>query len=203
MDQNGTDNVVHRTDGPAVTLTDGSEYWYKNGERHRDNDLPAILAADGSQQWYRDGNLHRDAAPTIITTTEQKCYHKGALHHIDQNYQEWFFKGKLHRTDGPAVIGTIDSGVHFEEWYLHGKRHRDNDQPADVSPTSQGWYKNGWCHRDGATRKFRLAETNFGLNKVVNTVLVDLLKLLYSNPVNAHPNTTCTDRALLLLTGNC
>jgi hypothetical protein len=28
---------------PAEIYSDGTQYWYKNGEIHRDNDMPAII----------------------------------------------------------------------------------------------------------------------------------------------------------------
>jgi hypothetical protein len=37
----------------------GSQFWFKNGERHRDNDLPAIIYSDGSKEWYNNGNRIR------------------------------------------------------------------------------------------------------------------------------------------------
>ena len=31
------------------------KHWYKNGKKHRDNDLPAVECKDGSKHWYNDG----------------------------------------------------------------------------------------------------------------------------------------------------
>jgi len=45
---------LHRTDGPAVTRTDGSQEWYLNDQLHR-TDGPAVIRSDGSQQWYIRG----------------------------------------------------------------------------------------------------------------------------------------------------
>jgi hypothetical protein len=39
---------------------DEMEQWYRNGKRHRDNDLPAIWTKSGLKMWYRDGILCRD-----------------------------------------------------------------------------------------------------------------------------------------------
>jgi hypothetical protein len=29
--------------------------WFKNGRRHRENDLPAVIDADGTRKWYNRG----------------------------------------------------------------------------------------------------------------------------------------------------
>ena len=46
---------------------DGTQYWYRIGQRHRDGDRPAVVWADGAQFWYRDGQLHRDGGrPAVV-----------------------------------------------------------------------------------------------------------------------------------------
>jgi hypothetical protein len=46
----------HRdNDLPALIETNGAKRWYKNGIRHRDNDLPAVIFPNGFQQWYKNG----------------------------------------------------------------------------------------------------------------------------------------------------
>ena len=47
--------VLHRLDGPAVEYTDGSKFWYKDGEQHR-LDGPAVIYANGASYWVVDGN---------------------------------------------------------------------------------------------------------------------------------------------------
>jgi hypothetical protein len=47
-------DLLHRTNGPAIIYLDGYEYWYFEGKRHR-TDGPAIIEADGSKQWWLDG----------------------------------------------------------------------------------------------------------------------------------------------------
>jgi len=45
------DGKRHREDGPAVINTAGLERWYKDGKRHRE-DGPATIYSEGSQYWY-------------------------------------------------------------------------------------------------------------------------------------------------------
>ena len=49
------DNVLHRTDGPAVEWGDGTKRWFLNGKLHR-TDGPAI--EDESPQWCVNGNQY-------------------------------------------------------------------------------------------------------------------------------------------------
>ena len=45
---------LHREDGPAVELTDGTKYWMINDQYHRE-DGPAIENANGDKHWYLNG----------------------------------------------------------------------------------------------------------------------------------------------------
>ena len=58
----------HRdNDQPAVIWVNGTKEWYQHGKRHRDNDKPAIVRADGSKEWYQNGEHHRDNdQPAVI-----------------------------------------------------------------------------------------------------------------------------------------
>jgi hypothetical protein len=56
------DGELHRSDGPAVELADGTKAWYSSGKRHRD-DGPAVERADGTKEWFREGK--QVAPPTF------------------------------------------------------------------------------------------------------------------------------------------
>jgi len=45
------DDELHREDGPAVIWPNGTQFWYINGKYHRE-DGPAIIRPDGTQYWY-------------------------------------------------------------------------------------------------------------------------------------------------------
>jgi len=50
-----------------------TQFWYKNGNFHRDNDLPAVIHTSGRKEWFKDGYLHRDNdLPAIIYDDEKK-----------------------------------------------------------------------------------------------------------------------------------
>jgi hypothetical protein len=45
---------LHREDGPAVTLPDGTEFWLKEGSLHR-TDGPAVIQSNSKKQWWIEG----------------------------------------------------------------------------------------------------------------------------------------------------
>ena len=57
--------AVHRTDGPAVIYSDGTETWYQHGKLHR-LDGPAVIHANGVEMWYYKGERHRTGGPAVI-----------------------------------------------------------------------------------------------------------------------------------------
>ena len=48
------EDQLHREDGPAYELADGTKKWWLNGQRHRE-DGPAIEWFDGYKEWYLNG----------------------------------------------------------------------------------------------------------------------------------------------------
>lgn len=71
---NGT---LHREDGPAIELADGSTEWYFNGKVHRE-DGPAIERQNGSKSWWRSGKLHREDGPAgVLADGSKEWYLEG------------------------------------------------------------------------------------------------------------------------------
>ena len=93
---------LHREDGPAIELADGSKAWYVDGKRHR-TDGPAIEWGNGHKEWYVDGECHRLDGPAIEREDGTKT---------------WYVYGKRHRLDGPAREWV--NGV--KEWYIMGRK---------------------------------------------------------------------------------
>jgi hypothetical protein len=74
-------NQYHREDGPAIEYTDGSKWWYLNGQRHRE-DGPAIEWDNGTKWWYLNGLCHREDGPAIeYANGDKRWYFRGK--HID------------------------------------------------------------------------------------------------------------------------
>jgi antitoxin component YwqK of YwqJK toxin-antitoxin module len=84
----------------------GNQWWFKNGKRHRDNDLPAVIFPNGAQYWYQNGEIHRDNdLPAIIKANGNQYWYKNGLKHRDN--------------DLPAIIRTDGT----QEWYKNGQRY--------------------------------------------------------------------------------
>jgi hypothetical protein len=94
--------------------SDCDRFWYKDGLKHRENDLPAVIYGIKSRnlRWYINGKKDREDAPAYINIGEED----------DKNGDEkweirWYREGLKHREDGPAVVksdGTM-------EWYKKGE----------------------------------------------------------------------------------
>jgi hypothetical protein len=81
-----------------VLLPDGTKFWFKNGEFHRE-DGPAIEFPDGFQYWCQDGLSRKKNGPKL-----------------------WFKNNKLHRLNGPAVENADGT----KECWIDGKRIKDD-----------------------------------------------------------------------------
>jgi len=68
------DGKLHRENGPAIKLANGSKEWYLDGKRHRE-DGPAIEYTSGSKEWYLHGKLHREDGPAVewVNGSKQWC----------------------------------------------------------------------------------------------------------------------------------
>lgn len=121
----------------AIVDFDGTKHWYKNNNRHRDNDKPAYEDADpnGTKKWYVENKLHRDNDKPAIECAS------GTKH--------WYINGKLHRViDDKPAIEDADGNKH---WYMNGKLHRaaGNDKPAsEYADGYKEWYIHGELQRN-------------------------------------------------------
>ena len=59
------DGMLHREDGPAVELSNGSKFWYIDNLHHR-IDGPASIWYNGDMAWWHYGKRHRLDGPAII-----------------------------------------------------------------------------------------------------------------------------------------
>ena len=119
---------IHRENGPAIIMADGTEKWFFNNKLHRDGDKPAIYNKDMTiVKYYKNGDCHRDGdMPAIFDKDGSTYYYKN---------------GKLHRDgDNPAIIG----GNGTQSYYKDNQLHRDGDKPAIISANGlKIYYING------------------------------------------------------------
>jgi hypothetical protein len=57
--------VMERLKHDVTVDEKGTERWFLNGKRHRE-DGPAVIYANGTQKWYRNDLLHREDGPAIV-----------------------------------------------------------------------------------------------------------------------------------------
>jgi hypothetical protein len=67
---------LHRIDGPAIELTNGTKYWYQNGVLHR-IDGPAVEYGNGNKAWWQNGKLHRIDGPAVYNGELKQFYLRG------------------------------------------------------------------------------------------------------------------------------
>ena len=63
---------LHRLDGPALILFDGTIGWFQNDKCHR-TDGPAIIREDGTEEWWINGK-HVVPIPNIICLLRKKLH---------------------------------------------------------------------------------------------------------------------------------
>ena len=72
------DGKLHREDGPAIELINGTKEWYLNDLLHRE-DGPACEYSSGDKEWWIDGYRHREDGPAVEWSN---------------GYKEWRYKDK-------------------------------------------------------------------------------------------------------------
>ncbi len=95
---------LHRLDGPAVEMTDGSKLWYVDGKIHR-LDGPAIECPDGYKQWYVDDKLHRLGGPAVEDADGYKAWYVNGELMTEKEFNEYIkpkpsCEGKVVEVDG-------------------------------------------------------------------------------------------------------
>ena len=90
--------------GPATLKN-----WFKDGRRHRDNDLPAVIDLGNYRMWFKDGKRHRgDDKPAIEYENGRKV---------------WFKNDNRHRDGGKPAVEYPDG---TKEWYKNGEQYYPN-----------------------------------------------------------------------------
>jgi hypothetical protein len=126
--------ALHREDGPARVLLDGTEEHYRNGRLHSYDDQPAVVSSTGEREWRRDGVPHRDGDQPA------KILADGSMFYIHD--------GQLDRAGGrPAVVSPNGR----TEYWVSGVRHRGlAEGPARIHPDGAEEY---WVHGQRVSRR--------------------------------------------------
>lgn len=84
------DGYLHRLDGPAIIHENGTEEWYVDGRRHRDNNLPAITYPNGGRAWFKHGRLHRLDGPAYEPTCPDQGFNMWAINGVSYKFPHEF-----------------------------------------------------------------------------------------------------------------
>ncbi len=84
---------LHREEGPAMGMTNGTKKWYRIGELHRE-DGPAVEWANGDKEWWINGRIHRADGPAI-----ERC----------NGDKEWWINGKRLKQPPIKLYSTISN----------------------------------------------------------------------------------------------
>ena len=82
----------------VVVTNDGAQYWYLNGQLHRE-DGPAIIYADGDQRWYLNDQLHREDGPAVIKANGSQRWYLN-----DEELTEQEFNNRNRPCVGKVVV---------------------------------------------------------------------------------------------------
>ena len=91
--------ILHRVDGPAMSFSDGTKAWYKDGLLHRIGG-PAFEYANGTQLWMVNGNYHRTDGPAVVYANGVQSYW---LNGIPVNEDEYPLRAAELSVDLPAA----------------------------------------------------------------------------------------------------
>jgi ribosomal protein L25 (general stress protein Ctc) len=85
--------------------TFGTQFWYKDGQQHRDGDLPAVIYATGDQLWYKNGKLHRDGdLPAAIYADGSQFYYKNSM----------YYTPEIQISENQEVVDNIINNFQFD-----------------------------------------------------------------------------------------
>ena len=114
-------NILHNENGPAyeTRYQNGviqQQYYFVNGEEHRDNDLPACIFYNDKgnvthEYWYKHGKQHRDNGPAVVH------YEDGVM-----AYTVWHKDGCVHNITGPATCINMNTNKIREYYYVEGRQ---------------------------------------------------------------------------------
>tara|TARA_R110002124_G_scaffold49351_3_gene144807 strand:+ start:4109 stop:4621 length:513 start_codon:yes stop_codon:yes gene_type:complete len=100
----------HREDGPALELYDGSKYWYLKGKRHRE-DGPAIEDSSGSKYWLLNGRRHREDGPAIEWCDGSKFWFLNGQKLTEAGHKLRIMTGQQHQTDLVDYMEGLSKGA--------------------------------------------------------------------------------------------
>jgi hypothetical protein len=155
-------------DRPAIiSIKDNHREWYKNGLRHRDNDLPAFSSPE-CQEWYFNGLIHREGfKPAVINLRESYVdikddylinnFYKYSVP-INEEYLGRYEEQINHNETRTTITNSLGTTLVLK----NGLYHSDNDKPAITTSQSEYWFNKGALHRKGKPACSTVRKTMYG-----------------------------------------
>lgn len=130
LDQRDNKKLHGVGDLPAIMFSNGDNYWYKEGKRHRDGGNPAVEKVNGDKEWWKDGVRHRDGGnPAVVKNNGDR---------------EWWRNGKRYR-DGNLPHYETSNGDRI--WYRDDGNIRKHLKTENV-------YKDLLLDREDSTQMY-------------------------------------------------
>lgn len=95
-----TDGNLHSEDDePSCVYPDGTRWWYRNGQIHRDGG-PAVIWSNGVEEWFQNGKRHREDGPAVTYPDTD------AVDPTLRGVKRYYVHGQLSRDDIPPKVAA-------------------------------------------------------------------------------------------------
>lgn len=109
---------LHKDDGPAIELVNGTKIWYKNGKLREDE--YSIEYLDGTKEWRKCKYI----SPQTINNSSKSII--GYKINIEYNVVSPSIYGILHRGgDKPAIINSDGTETYYYDGSIYKIKHKD------------------------------------------------------------------------------
>jgi hypothetical protein len=93
----GVAGMMHSfDDAPAVTYADGTRWWYRGNQVHRDG-APAIVWGNGVEEWFQENQRHREDGPAVTYPDAE------GVSPMVRGVRQWWVRGVMQREEVPAA----------------------------------------------------------------------------------------------------
>ena len=116
--------------------SDGSRYWYLNGQYHRE-DGPAVEESNGTKYWYLNGMVHREDGPAL---------------ELDDGSKYWYLNGKK-ITEAEHKLRTMANHqqqtdiVEYTDEYFKGVQSAQDEMKQKIEDKFQLWEQEGYVDK--------------------------------------------------------
>ena len=148
-------NTLHREDGPAVIIHNGTKYWFLNGKTHRENG-PAVEYSNGNKYWYHNGKFHREDGPAVEKADDFKEWWLNGFKLSEEQFNKEIEQSKKFVINGKSFTVVKSQYIEINElkskFYYSDKEmtvlHREDGPACEWSNGAKWWCINSEFHRE-------------------------------------------------------